>query len=880
MVLKQTDNLTPMMEQYLAIKSQYEHALLFYQMGDFYEMFFDDAIAAAEALDIALTKRGKTNKTDIPMCGVPVHSADHYLQMLIRKGFRVAVCVQTETPAEAKSRGHKAVVQREVIRLITPGTLTEDSLLDAKKPNYIAAVHNIRNLFSLAWADISSGELHVCNFPQVKLAPQLARISPNEILYPESLPAQIISTLQENCESLTPFTDIHFDSQAGKKRIHDLFKVSSLDAFGNIKRSDCASIGALIAYIEMTQQGKLPVLQPPQCERHEHAMQIDTATWKNLEIIHNLSGERSNTLISVLDDTLTAGGARLLEKWLKTPTTNIGIITKRQNEVKLFLAHADFRSRLRTKLRKIPDLHRSLSRLGLERGSPRDMKAIQTGLTQALSVRNDVLSLELLSEARKVEMDVILSLKDMSMELQDALVDQPPITTKEGGYIKKGYNEELDEIRLLRDQARHFIAELEKKYIKLTGISSLKIRFNNMLSYYIETPSSYFEKMATEPLSDIFIHRQSTVNKARFNTQELSELQTKIFNAELNKITLEQSLFDSFRHDILNQSAAILAVGQTISELDVIGSMAEIAANNNWCQPILNDDIAIDIRSGRHPVVEKSLAREGHNPFIANDCQLKHDSRITLLTGPNMAGKSTYLRQNALIVLLAQIGSYVPAKEAKIGIVSQLYSRVGAADDLARGRSTFMVEMIETAAILNTADSRALVILDEVGRGTATYDGLSIAWATLEYLHNKINCRTLFATHYHELTHLSDKLKRITNATVRVKEWEGDVIFLHEVVDGIASRSYGIQVAQLAGLPKPVINRANFILDRLENEQEKPKGINFDLPLFAPLFEEVPPPEPEITALEEKIKEVNPDNLTPIGALQLIYELKELNTKN
>ena len=879
MVKKDVKQLTPMMEQYLSIKSKYEDALLFYQMGDFYEMFFEDAIAASEALDIALTKRGKTEKTDIPMCGVPIHSGDHYLQRLIRKGFRVAVCEQTETPAQAKERGSKSVVQREVVRLITPGTLTEDSLLDPKKANFIAAVDNTRDTYSMAWGDISSGELYFSHFPFVKLASQLARISPNEILHPESFPAKGMTILREHCESLTPLSDFYFENQTGRKRIKEYYRVKSLESFGQFQPLDCSVIGALFSYIEMTQKGKLPVFQPPRHEQYQDSLQIDSATWKNLEILQNLSGGRDKTLISILDETKTAGGARLLEKWLRTPTTNIGTIIERQREVKLLLNQSDIRFSIRSKLRKIPDLHRSLSRLGLERGGPRDMKSIQITLTQALHLRSDILSIDEFSATRKQEMELIKSMEDITLALQQALVEVPPISTKEGSFIKNGYDKELDAIRQIRDQTRNFIAALEKKYVSLTGINNLKIKFNNVLNYFVETPSSHYERMALEPLSETFMHRQSTANSARFTTQELIALQSKIFNAETDELELEKRIFDKFRKVILDNATSFIAVGQTISELDVIGSLAEIAERSNWCKPKLVQQNVLEIQNGRHPVVERYIKNQGQNPFIANDCYLAEDSNITLITGPNMAGKSTYLRQNALIVLLAQMGSYVPASEATIGIVSQLFSRVGASDDLAQGRSTFMVEMVETATILNTADNRALVIFDEVGRGTATYDGLSIAWATLEFLHNKTKCRTLFATHFHELTKLSEKLKGINNATVRVKEWEGDVIFLHEVVSGTANRSYGIQVAKLAGLPKSVLDRARFLLNKLERERDQLKGINFDLPLFSSLLEDNPIKETELSAVEEKIKEINPDDLTPLHALQLIYELKELSKK-
>lgn len=883
--MNQKQQLTPMMAQYMEIKRHHKDALLFYRMGDFYEMFFDDAILASEALDIALTKRGKTNNMDIPMCGVPIHAADQYLQLLIRKGFRVAVCEQTENPTEAKKRGNKAIVKREVVRVITPGTLTEDSLLQADQSNYIAAIHQIRKYATLAWADISSGSFNVTSFPTQNLSSQLSRINPKEILYPESFSAQILSTIKENTDSQTPLADIHFDSMTAKRRLADLYEVVSLDAFGQFNRTELTCLGAIIAYLEITQHGKIPKLQFPNKEKAEDTLQIDAATRKNLEITRNLSGGRDNTLLSVLDQTKTASGTRMLEKWLANPSTNLGLIAQRQNEVGNFYSQPETRREIRDKLKMVPDLQRSLSRLCLERGGPRDLNAIKIGIKQAFLINQEIVAMKKVSEHLKTSFGFLAQLEDLVEELSIGLVPNVPIVAKDGDFIAKGFSTELDETRKLRDETRIVIAELEKKYAQLAEIPKLKVRFNKLLGYYVETPSSFYSRMISEPLSDIFIHRQSTSSTCRFTSTELSDLESRIFNAQQKAIEIELALFEHFREEILTKANEIFLIAQTLSEIDVISTLAEIAHSNNWCKPVLDESCDMEISAGRHPVVEHSLKKNNQSPFVTNDCNISEEARIILLTGPNMAGKSTFLRQNALLALLAQIGSFVPAKKARIGVISQLFSRVGAADELAKGRSTFMVEMVETAAILNQADHRTLVILDEIGRGTATFDGLSIAWATLEYIHDKIKCRTLFATHFHELTELSSRLPKLYNLTIKVKEWEGDVIFLHEVVEGSADRSYGVQVAKLAGLPRAVVKRANSILKKLEQpkgkNQEKILAIYQDLPLFAAstLVQE-PPIEVEPSPLEDKIKDLNPDLLTPLEALSLIYELKETQSKS
>ncbi|MFX0545448.1 DNA mismatch repair protein MutS [Roseovarius sp. S1116L3] len=866
-----------MMAQYLEIKAEHANALLFYRMGDFYELFFDDAAAAAEALDIALTKRGKHLGEDIAMCGVPVHSAEGYLLTLIRKGFRVAVCEQLENPAEAKKRGSKSVVKRGVVRLVTPGTLTEESLLEARRHNYLAAIAEVRGEHALAWADISTGALHVLPLPPARIGPELARLMPSEVLVADGADGDIAHLVTDMGASVTPLGRSAFDSTGAAKRLCALFEVQTLDAFGTFERAEIAAMGAVVEYLEITQKGKLPLLQPPQRENLAGVMQIDAATRRNLELTHALSGGRAGSLLAVMDRTVTAGGARLLERRLSSPSRNLDIIHGRQGMVSFAVAQSRFRADLRQHLRKVPDLDRALSRLALDRGGPRDLAAVRNGLEGAEQIAQMIQTLDLPEILSRLTDD--LTGHDVLLDLLDqALIAEPPLLARDGGFIAEGYEAELDEARQLRDEGRGVIARMQAEYADQAGIPSLKIKHNNVLGYFVEVTATHAEKMLSAPLNETFKHRQTTANQVRFTTVPLSEMETRILNAGGRALEIEKRLYDWLKRAILDHAPALTQVARALSELDLTAALADLATEANWCRPKVDDSRALNIVGGRHPVVEQSLRAQGAGPFVANDCNLGDASDIWLLTGPNMAGKSTFLRQNALIALLAQIGSFVPATSAHIGIVTQLFSRVGASDDLARGRSTFMVEMVETAAILNQADNGALVILDEIGRGTATYDGLSIAWATLEHLHEVNGCRALFATHYHELTNLTDKLARVDNATVAVKEHEGDVIFLHEVRQGAADRSYGVQVAKLAGLPSSVIERARVVLDALERGEREGGSARDALIDDLPLFSSRPPSTPVKPAapsqVEEALKAVLPDELSPRDALALIYDLK------
>lgn len=872
---------TPMMAQYLQIKEAHPGALLFYRMGDFYEMFFEDAVNASEALDIALTKRGKHDGDDIPMCGVPIHAAEGYLLTLIRKGFRVAVCEQLESPAEAKKRGYKAVVKRDVVRLVTPGTLTEDALLEARRHNFLAAYAEVRGEAALAWADISTGAFHVMPLNRTRLGPDLARLAPSELLLADPPELEVESIARDMGVPVTGLARSAFDSTGGAERLKELFRVGTLDAFASFGRAEIGAMAAVIGYLEITQKGKLPLLRPPQRESTDGVMQIDAATRRNLELTRSLSGTREGALLAAIDRTVTPAGARLLEQRLSSPSRRLDVIHGRLAAVDLFCEDTALAQDLRAALKKTPDLDRALSRLSLDRGGPRDLAAIRSGLEQAetIGARCETADLPpLITEATAA----LTGFDDLTALLNTALVADPPLLARDGGFIASGFDADLDEARKLRDEGRSVIMSLQARYADLAGISALKVKHNNVLGYFVETPATHAAKMQAAPLNETFIHRQTTANQIRFTTVELSDLEARMLNAGNRALEIEKRHFETLRRAVLDTAPRLSLAARGLAELDLGTALADLSRAENWTRPSVDDSRAFQIEDGRHPVVEQALRRE-NAPFIANDCDLTAvgGAAIWLLTGPNMAGKSTFLRQNALIALLAQMGSHVPAASAHIGLVSQLFSRVGAADDLARGRSTFMVEMVETAAILNQADDRALVILDEIGRGTATYDGLSIAWATLEHLHDVNRSRALFATHYHELTQTVTNLPGTENATVAVKEWDGEVIFLHEVRKGAADRSYGVQVAQLAGLPRAVVERARSVLDALERgerEAGKPMAFVDDLPLFSAAAAAIEAPVKTVTKSSpalDLLAETNPDDLTPREALELVYRLKD-----
>ncbi|MEM6440272.1 MAG: DNA mismatch repair protein MutS [Pseudomonadota bacterium] len=882
---------TPMMAQYLAIKDRHPDALLFYRMGDFYELFFDDAVEAAAALDIALTKRGKHLGRGIAMCGVPAHSHESYLLRLIRKGFRVAVCEQLEDPAEARKRGHKAVVKRDVVRLVTPGTLTEDALLDARSHNYLAAWTEIRGEGAAAWCDVSTGDLHAAPCPRAALGPLLARLAPSEVLIPEDRDgdAALAERIEEADAVATPLSRASWDSEGAAQRLQRLFGVAALDAFGGPSRAQTSALGALAAYLELTQRGRLPLLKRPVVEARGGVMQIDAATRRNLEVTHAMAGGREGSLLGAVDRTVSPAGARLLETRLASPSADLGEIGARHDAVAALAEDRALADAAREALRRAPDMERALSRLALERGGPRDLAALRDGLAEAEALAERLAAAEArLPERLRTATDDLSGRGGLAALLDAALVAEPPARLSEGGAAAPGHDPELDEARRLRDEGRGVIAGLQAGYAEEAGVPALKIKHNNVLGYFIETTAVHAEKMLAPPLSERFIHRQTLANAVRFTTVELSDLETRILNAGARALEIERRIFDALREAALAEAPGIAAAARALAEIDLSAGFAQLAAEADWTRPRMEASRVFEIEGGRHPVVEQALRRQGA-AFTPNDLDLSADGDgaqpALLLTGPNMAGKSTFLRQNALIALLAQAGAFVPAVSARLGLVDQLFSRVGAADDLARGRSTFMVEMVETAAILNQAGPGALVILDEIGRGTATYDGLSIAWASLEHLHDVNRCRTLFATHYHELTALAGRLAGLRNATMAVREWEGEVIFLHEVRPGAADRSYGVQVARLAGLPHAVVERARAVLEALETgEREagggaRAKALIDDLPLFSaaaaapgPLAPAPAGPSP----VEARLRETDPDALSPRDALDLIYALRAL----
>ena len=880
-------SVTPMMKQYLEIKAANPDCLLFYRMGDFYELFFQDAETASRALNIVLTRRGKHNGADIPMCGVPVVRSDEYLHKLIAAGFRVAVCEQTEDPAEARKRGAKSVVQRGVTRLITAGTLTEDSLLDARRNNYLVAIARAKPSstdtaaqFALAALDISTAEFRVLECDRVGLAAEIARIEPGEIIVPDALydDGDIAPYFREL--PVTPLTRDVFDGATAERRLAAYFAVATTEAFGVFSRLELTAAAACITYVERTQLGARPPLSPPTREAMGATLTIDAATRANLELMRTLSGERRGALIAAIDRTVTPAGARLLGARLAAPLTDPDAIARRLDAVALFVADGAARADVRTQLSAAPDLARALARLVLQRGGPRDLAAIRDGLAAAGELARRLRTIEgIPSELAATARALVDVPVEIAAALSAALADDLPHLKRDGGFVRAGYDGALDETRALRDESRRVVAALQARYADETGVRALKVRHNNVLGYFVEVTAQHGEKLLAAPLNATFIHRQTLAGQVRFTTTELAALEAKIASAADRALGMELGVFDRLAARVTGAAEPIKRAAEALAILDVEAALATIAVERDYVRPEVDRSLDFAIEGGRHPVVEQALQQDG-GPFVANDCELSPPAcasagRIYVVTGPNMAGKSTFLRQNALIAVLAQIGSFVPAKRARIGVIDRLFSRVGAADDLARGRSTFMVEMVETAAILNQATERALVILDEIGRGTATFDGLSIAWAAIEHLHETNRCRALFATHFHELTALSARLARLHNATVRVKEWHGDVVFLHEVVAGAADRSYGIQVAKLAGLPAAVIERAKLVLAQLESQDRASPARTLidDLPLFA-ATRAVPAKAGETDALADALAALNPDEMSPRDALEALYALK------
>ena len=862
---------TPSMQQYLALKAAYADCVLLYRMGDFYELFFEDAQVASRILDIALTKRGKHAGEDIPMCGVPAHASENYLQRLIAAGCKVAICEQLETPEEAKKRGSKSVVRRDVVRIVTPGTITEEALLSSRMANYLAALHELpQKHYALAWGDLTTGELKTTLLDETQLAAELARLSPSEILVAQgrgaeaavSIPPAVFAEWQKEC---APLASSLFDARACRRQLCDHYGLQSLDAFGPLEEGHVVALGVLLQYVKLTQKDAVARLDRPQRVEAGHALQMDAATRRSLELVTTQQGNRKGSLLSAIDETLSAGGARLLANWLQAPLTEVAAIEARQEAVAWFHADRPLRHGLRADMEPLTDVERAVARLSLGRAGPRDILSIGQGLSVIELLRQMLESQSFAPAMVREALGGMAGFAPLAETILGLIEPSPPLLARDGGFIRTGAHPALDEQRALRDHGRSHIAALQEEYQKTTGIPSLKIKHNNVLGTFIEVTATHQSKVPYE-----FIHRQTVANAMRYTTGPLVELERKMNQSSEEVLRMELAILEQLQQQLVAAANEIVAAARAAARMDVFSALAELAERQQFTRPVVDDGEGIEIIEGRHPVVEAQLRKAATTAFVPNDCVLDTATRLWLMTGPNMAGKSTFLRQNALIILLAQMGSFVPASAARIGVVDRLFSRVGASDDLARGHSTFMVEMVETAAILHQATNRSFVILDEIGRGTATYDGLAIAWAVLEHLHDVARCRGLFATHYHELTRALAHCHAVACHTMVVQEYRGTITFMHRVAPGAADRSYGVQVAKLAGLPPAVIARAGTLLAELEKQSARKAGD--ELPLFAAFNPPPTTPEPAMPAALAALIDLPLDRMTPRDAMEWLYE--------
>ena len=867
---------TPMFQQYLLIKSEYEDCLLFFRMGDFYELFFDDAVKAAGELDIALTSRGQYDREPVPMCGVPYHSYMPYLQKLTKKGYKVAICEQTENPDEAKKRGgYKAIVKREVIRVVTPGTLVEDLLLQPKKNNFLISLQSRNKQYGIAWIDISVGDLYTQSCSENDLFTIISSIRPSEALISQELLSEnnnIESFLIKNLNCLiTPYNKNLQNNKKVKKQINEYFHIESIDVFGKFNNQELSSCWALLEYIGLTQKDNVPPVRFPKSLQTSSNMKIDPFTRKSLEVNITLKGERKGSLIDTIDKTLTAAGSRQLDKDLSSPLTKIEDINYRLNMLELLYENSEINNFIRNVLKNGSDIDRAKARIISGRGSPKDLLALKIGIRNAKEIKKNIVNSQN-KKFLKYFSKIIKTLegsKKLLEILDQSISEKLSNNLNDGGFILEGYSSKLDNIRGLKNESRKILIDLEAKEKSNTQIPTLKIKYNNIIGHFFEVTQLQKEKLLQSKNNEKFIPRQSLKGVARFTTEELSRLSESINNANQQSLELELKLFEELKDKVYENRESLSEISESLARIDVLSSHASLANEKNYTRPLMVKESVLEIKGGRHPVVENAVSGSLDIGFCSNDCLLDNKEKIWLLTGPNMAGKSTFLRQNAIIAILAQSGSFIPADYAKIGIVDMLFSRVGAADDLGSGRSTFMVEMLETATILNQATENSFVIMDEVGRGTSTYDGLSLAWAILEHIHDINNCRTLFATHYHELTKLQDLLTTLSCHTMKVKEWNKKVIFLYTVIKGFANESYGIHVADLAGIPKSVLHRAKHILDNFEKDNKNvyksnkvKKNIkNADIKKFLSII--------------KKIESLDPNNLSPKNALDLIYEYKD-----
>ncbi|MFN3805730.1 DNA mismatch repair protein MutS [Asticcacaulis sp.] len=887
----QLDGATPVMAQYLEVKAANPGSLLFFRMGDFYELFFEDAEQAAGALSLALTKRGKHQGEDIPMAGVPAHAAEAYIAKLIRMGFRVAICDQLEDPSEAKKRGYKAVVKRGITRIVTPGTLTEDSLLEERGANRLVALSQRAGVMALASLELSTGEVECLELTPETLGTHLSALRPSESLVSDRLlqDEHLYALLKYCGGAIQPQPASLTDPSAGEARLKRLYGVETLDGFGAFSPSELSALGMLAAYIDLTQAGKAPVLKAPKKVASLAYLAIDPSTRLSLEIERTQKGSREGSLMSAIDRTITSGGSRLLAARLSRPLNAPLEINQRLDAVQWFLAQRPLRQEVRQRLRGMSDMARALSRLGLGRGGPRDLKVVRDCLDLA---RDMVALLQPTDPETRLDPDWPAEIHahvealtagetvlDLLFKLEKALVDEPPLSTRDGGFIKPGYNSHLQDAITLRNDSRQIILRMEADLQQETGLP-LKIKYNAVLGYFIELTAKQAEALS-DAHRQRFIHRQTLANQMRFSTPELIDLDARIARAGSDALNLELAIFEDLREEVRSNAHPLQDMFDAFCALDVAAAAAEWAEDLEATRPVVDDSLIFDAKGARHPVVVAALRAEG-KPFTPNDCCLDASGqtgpRLDLVTGPNMAGKSTFLRQNALLVIMAQAGLFVPATSFRLGVVDRLFSRVGAGDDLAQGRSTFMMEMVETAAILTQATHRSFVILDEIGRGTATFDGLAIAWACAENLHEVVKARALFATHYHELAQLESLLAHTHNISMTAREWNGELIFLHEARRGAADRSYGVQVARLAGMPPVVVARAKDILERLETDKAHQLKLD-DLPLFATVQAQVSvatSQKPAETELEKALKGINPDDLSPREALEVIYRLRGL----
>ncbi|MBB5745020.1 DNA mismatch repair protein MutS [Brevundimonas variabilis] len=878
-----TEGVTPVMAQFWAAKAEQPDAIVFFRMGDFYELFFTDAEVASAVLGITLTKRGRHQGEDIPMAGVPVHALEGYLARLIRAGHRVAICEQIETPAEARKRGSKSIVARGIVRVVTPGTLTEDSLLDARGANRLAAVCVRKGRAAVAVVELSAGVVDSVACDLADLGTTLAAFRPSEVLVTDKGfgDPDLKTALEGSGGVVQAMASAVAEPGAARERVQRLYGVASLDGFGAFEEAEVCALGLVAAYLETTQAGRVPALSPPRRSGESGFLAIDPATRLSLEIDRTQRGEREGSLLACIDRTVTSGGARALAERISRPLRDPVAINAGLDAVEWLLERRDLRRDLRDGLKASADVARAVSRLALGRGGPRDLAAIRSGLTIAEGIAGlFTLSPDPLNAPPARIMGCLdrLTLSPevsrLMLALAEGLVDEPPHLARDGGFVRPGFRPELDEALRLRDDSRRVVADLEARAVRESGVP-FKIKHNAVLGYFLETTAKHAEPLFRVGPESPFIHRQTLAAQVRFTTVELSELDAKISQAGHRALAMEGETFETWRQEVQRLARPLQAVADALAELDATAALSEWAEETGAVRPVVDGSLVFDVQAGRHPVVEAAVRKAG-DPFTPNDCRTDGEgqgcARLSIVTGPNMAGKSTFLRQNALLVVLAQAGAFVPARAMRLGVVDRLFSRVGAGDDLARGRSTFMMEMVETAAILTQATPHSFVVLDEIGRGTATYDGLAIAWACAEALHDVNRARTLFATHYHELARLEQRLDHVCNLSMKAREWNGELVFLHEATSGAADRSYGVQVAKLAGVPPAVVARARAVLERLETDKAAHVRLD-DLPLFA-LME--PPAPPIRSAVIEAVEALDPDALSPREALEALYRLKAL----